>query len=126
MRTIIKNFKNHNITCSVIKMGNDFNISIYGGDMPHIGALALGIPRESLEDKNKISSSVSLLTITGHKEDSIVQRAAKKLSKELNSTISVCCGIHIENITFEDIKELDILIDELIDELIIELNLIIK
>ena len=122
MKTIIKKFKCHNIECSIIKMGNDFNISIYGGDIPHIGALALGIPRQSLYDETQISSSVSLLTITGHKEDLIVQKAAKKLSKELNSTVSVCCGIHIENITFEEIKELDILIDELIDELIISLK----
>ena len=122
MKTIIKKFKCHNIECSIIKMGNDFNISIYGGDIPHIGALALGIPRQSLYDETQISSSVSLLTITGHKEDLIVQKAAKKLSKELNSTVSVCCGIHIENITFEEIKELDILIDELIDELIIALK----
>lgn len=122
MKTIIKKFKCHNIECSVVKMGNDFNISIYGGDIPHIGALALGIPRKSLDDENQISSSVSLLTITGHKEDLIVQKAAKKLSKELNSTVSVCCGIHIKNITFEEIKELDILIDQLIYELIIILK----
>ncbi|MDV4151132.1 hypothetical protein R0131_09800 [Clostridium sp. AL.422] len=118
MLTLTKKFKTHNINCSAVKMGNDWNISIYGGDIPHIGAIALGIPRPSLEDKNKISSSVSVLTITGHKEDVIVQKVAKVLSSALNSTIVVSCGIHFNNITFDDIQDLNVFIDNLIDELI--------
>ena len=118
MITLTKKFKTHDVTCSAVKMGKDWNISIYGGDIPHIGALALGIPRPSLEDKSKISSSVSVLTITGHKEDVIVQKVAKVLSSILNSTVVVSCGIHIKNITFDDIQNLDLVIDSLIDELI--------
>lgn len=122
MLTLTKKFKNHNINCSAVEMGNDWNISIYGGDIPHIGALALGIPRPSLEDKNKISSSVSVLTITGHKEDAIVQKIAKVLSSTLNSTVVVSCGIHINNITFSDIQDLNLFIDNLVDELICKIS----
>lgn len=118
MIEISKKFKNYDITCSAVKMGNDWSVSIYGGDIPHIGAVALGIPRLSLEDKNKISSSVSLLTITGHKEDIIVQKIAKYLSSKLNSTVVVCCGIHIKDITFDEIKEINSIIDKIIDDLI--------
>ena len=122
MINLTKKFKTYDINCSAVKMGNDWNISIYGGDIPHIGALALGIPRPSLEDNNKISSSVSVLTITGHKEDVIVQNAAKILSSTLNSTVIVSCGIHIDNITFDDIQDLNILIDDLINELIYKIS----
>ena len=122
MITLNQKFKTYDITCSAIKMGKDLNISIYGGDTPHIGALALGIPRPSLEDKNKISSSVSVLTITGHKEDVIVQKVAKVLSSSLNRTVVVSCGIHIDNITFNDIENLNLLIDSLVDELISKLS----
>lgn len=122
MLNLTKKFKTHNINCSVIKMGNDWNISIYGGDIPHIGAIALGIPRPSLEDKNKISSSVSILTITGHKEDAIVQKIAKVLASTLNGTVVVSCGIHIDDITFDDIKNLNLVIDDLVDELISEIS----
>lgn len=118
MLKLTKKFKTHNITCLAIKMGVDWNISVYGGDVPHIGAVALGIPRLSLSDKNKISSSVSLITVTGHKEDTIVQNIAKNVCSKINSTVVVCCGIHIENITFDEIKGLNNVIDELIDELI--------
>lgn len=119
---ITKDFNNHKINCHITKMGKDLNISIYGGEKPHIGAIALGIPRPSLDDKTKISSSVSVLTITGHKEDLIVQSTAKKLAKALNTTVVVACGIHIDNITYEEIKTLDNVIDSLINELIITLS----
>ena len=122
MLTLTKKFKTYDINCSAIKMGKDWNISIYGGDTPHIGAIALGIPRPSLENKNKISSSVSVLTITGHKEDVIVQKVAKILSSTLNSTVVVSCGIHIDNITFNDIGNLNSLIDNLVNELISKIS----
>ena len=118
MINLNKKFKTYTIICSAIQMGNDWNISIYGGDKPHIGAIALGIPRPSLQDENKISSSVSILTITGHKEDVIVQKAAKILASTLNSTVVVSCGIHIDDISFNDIQDLDLFISNLIDELI--------
>lgn len=121
MLKITKKFKTHNINCFAIKMGTDWNLSIYGGDIPHIGAIALGIPRPSLKDKNKISSSVSVLTITGHKEDIIAQKIAKNLSSMLNSTVVVSCGIHIKDITFEEIQQLDTTINHLIDELILNI-----
>ncbi|WP_042276537.1 prenylated flavin chaperone LpdD [Faecalimicrobium dakarense] len=118
MFQITKKFKDHNINCSAIKMGNDLNISIYGGDVSHIGAVALGIPRVSLEDKNKISSSVSLITVTGHKEDVIVQNVAKNVASKINRTVVVCCGIHIENITFDEIQGINNLIDDIVNELV--------
>lgn len=122
MLTFTKKFKTYDINCSAIKMGNDWNISIYGGDIPHIGALALGIPRPSLKDKNKISSSVSVLTITGHEEDVIVQKLAKILASTLNCTVVVSCGIHIKDITFDDIQALTLFISNLIDELISKIS----
>ncbi|MEG2291538.1 MAG: hypothetical protein RSC24_16315 [Clostridium sp.] len=122
MLKLRKKFKTYSINCSAIKMGTNWNISIYGGDIPHIGAVAIGIPRLSLEDKNKISSSVSLITVTGHKEDIIVQNAAKIISSKINNTVVVCCGIHIENITFEEIQDLNTVLDELIYELIYKIT----
>ncbi|WP_054200101.1 hypothetical protein [Clostridium baratii] len=122
MVNLTKNFKTYAINCYGVKMGNDWNISIFGGDSPHIGAVALGVPRESLEDPTKISSSVSLITVTGHKEDVIVQRLAKLLSKELNSTVVVCCGIHIDNISFEDIISINETIDNLIEEFLLTIK----
>ena len=115
-------YKNHTINCVALKIGNDFNISIYGGDIPHIGAVALGTPIVMPHNINKVTSSVSLLTVPGHKEDIISLNTAKLLSKELNTTVTVCCGIHIKNITAEEIHDITSTVNELINKLISLLN----
>ncbi|MGL4572279.1 MAG: hypothetical protein ACRCVJ_14605 [Clostridium sp.] len=122
MINITRKYKNYNITYSAVNMGKDWNISIFGGDTPHIGAVAIGIPRESLSDPSIISSSVSLITVTGHKEDVIVQPLAKLLSKKLNSTVVISCGIHIDNISLQDILEINKIIDTLVEEFLLEVN----
>ena len=53
-------YNNHIISCTALKIGNDFNISIYGGDIPHIGAVALGVPVTLPHNINKITSTASL------------------------------------------------------------------
>lgn len=122
MIQVSKKFKHHNIYCEVTQLGQDLNINIYGGDIPHIGAVALGFMVPLPHELNKLTSSVSLLTVPGHKEDEIVQKAAKMLTKELNKTVVVCCGIHIKGITFDEINELNEIIFNLIDELSIMLK----
>ena len=39
-----KLFHQHKISVKIQEIGNDLNICIFGGDEPHIGAVALGIP----------------------------------------------------------------------------------
>lgn len=111
-------YKNHTINCTALKIGNDYNISIFGGDIPHIGAIALGIPVMLPHNINKITSSASLLTVPGHKEETIALNSAKLLSKKLNTTVTVCCGIHIKNISKEEIVDITSTVDELIQKLI--------
>lgn len=109
-------FKQHEIYCEVTPMGEDLTINIYGGDIPHIGAVALGYMVQLPHDLDKMTSSVSLLTVPGHKEDEIVQKAAKVLTKALNRTVVVTCGIHIKNITFAEISEINEVIFSLVEE----------
>ena len=118
MIQLSKKFKHYDIHCEVTQIGQDLNINIYGGDIPHIGAVALGFMVPLAHELNRFTSSVSLLTVPGHKEDEIVQKAAKMLTKELNKTVVVCCGIHIKGITFDEINELNHVIFNLINELI--------
>ncbi|MEE0932946.1 MAG: hypothetical protein U0L64_08020 [Clostridium sp.] len=81
MLHISEKFKNHDINCKAINIGNDWNITIYGGDIPHIGAVAVGIPIDLPHNINKLTSSSSLITVPGHKEDEIVNKSAKIISK---------------------------------------------
>ena len=111
MLHISEKFKNHEINCK-----------IYGGDIPHIGAVAVGIPVALPHDINKLTSSSSLITVPGHKEDEIVNKSAKLLAKQLNTTVVVSCGIHIKNITFDEINILNNIIDNLITKLSINIK----
>lgn len=102
MVQLTTSYKHYTFSLSAISMGKDWNISIYGGDLPHIGATAIGIPRPSLKDACKISSSVSVITIPGHKEDELIRQVAHRLSSQLNCIISVSGGIHLDSIEVDD------------------------
>ena len=91
------------ISVTAIFMGNDLNISLYGGDTPHIGAVALAQPRPSLHNTEQSSSTCSVLAITGHKEDELARALALDLSKKLEVAVCVACGIHLNKISPEEI-----------------------
>lgn len=116
--TINKKYNDLKISLIVVKMGEDFNVSILGGDKPHIGAVALAIPRSSLANSEEVSATASLLTVIGHKEDEVVLPVAKKIAKSLNSIVVVSCGIHKDDITISEIKIVMKLVNEAVDEFI--------
>lgn len=118
MIDIIKIKDKYKVQLIAIKMGKDWNVSIFGGDKPHIGAVAMGVPRQSLSNDNKISASVSVLTVTGHKEDEVIVPITKKITSKANSIVAVSCGIHIDNIKNNQIKIIVDLINEAVDEFI--------
>lgn len=90
---------------TITSMGDDLCVSLYGGDSPHIGALALAIPHPNLRDPEKIDASVSMLAVTGHKESELAKKIAFTLATNFNSTVSVSCGIHLDNASSEDITD---------------------
>ena len=92
-----------NISLAAVFMGNDLNISLYGGDAPHIGAVALAQPRPSLQNAQQASSTCSVLAITGHKEDELARALALDLAKKLEVTVCVACGIHLDKISPDEI-----------------------
>lgn len=89
------------IEASCIKVGDDYVIVFGGGEKPHIGAVALGVPRPSLKKDGTCSSSASVICLTGHKEDLLARTAALELSKAFQHSVTV--GIHIDNVAPEAI-----------------------
>jgi len=81
-------------------------VSIVGGDKPHVGAIAVGIPRPSLRDPSKLSATTSVFTLVGHKDDEVARPVAERLVKGLNQTVVVVAGMHIEGAEKEDIRKL--------------------
>jgi len=81
-------------------------VSITGGEKSHVGAVAVGLPRPSLERPSKLSATTSVLTLFGHKDDELAKPAAEKLAKELNQTVVVVAGVHVEEARLDDIRKL--------------------
>ena len=88
----------------VMEIGNDLLVAIWGGERPHIGAVAVAQPRPSLRDQSAVSATVSVFCYVGHKDDVIAKEAAERLSAALNRNTTVTAGIHWDNINEAGIK----------------------
>ena len=96
--------------------GSDIFLMIGGGTRPHIGCIAVAICHPTLKDPNRISSSASVITIPGHKEDEIARNAALRLSKTLKTNIVITAGIHVDDASPEDIEILVSAFNEIINQ----------
>lgn len=115
---IRKEYEEIHVLLQAIAMGKDWNVVITGGEIPHLGAIALGIPRPSLQNPEHTSATVSVLTLTGHKEDEIARPAAHFLASRLNAPVIVSCGIHNDDIKPEDIRRVAEMVQEALNDLV--------
>jgi len=81
-------------------MGNDLVVSIYN-ENAHVGAVAVGE-----YDHEHQRASVSVITRLGHKDDAIAQKAAHLISKSIKKPVCVIAGIHLDNITQEEVDKI--------------------
>jgi hypothetical protein len=70
-------------------------VTLVGGEVPHIGAVAVSIPRPSLANARRRSATTSVFTVVGHKEDEIARPLAAELARTLDRTTVVIAGVHI-------------------------------
>ena len=101
------------LQASVMAIGPDLLVAIWGGTHPHIGAVALALPRPSLKDKKKTSATYSVLTILGHKEDQTVKAVSETLSSIFKKNVVVTAGIHWDKLKPEEISVIVRLTDKL-------------
>jgi len=85
-------------------VGNDLLVCLWGGTQPHIGAVALALPRPSIADPAVTSSTSSVLTLLGHKEDVVAKAVSERLSARLNRNVVVCAGMHWDHL---DLRSID-------------------
>jgi hypothetical protein len=96
----------HTVHSLSILMGDDLLTCLWGGTGPHIGAVAVALPRPSNADPQTISSTSSVLTLLGHKEDTVVKIVSERLSSRLNRTVVVSAGIHWDHLDQSGIAEI--------------------
>ncbi|MCP4180252.1 MAG: hypothetical protein GY756_21010 [bacterium] len=99
-------------------IGKDILITVFGGDLPHIGAVAIAHPRPSLAGNSKISSSCSVICMLGHKEDDLAKLIAETIASRLNKSVVVTAGMHWNNFSKNDLKFFNKNIEKLIKMII--------
>jgi hypothetical protein len=92
------------IQALVQKVGQDILVSMWGGTLPHIGAVGMATPRPSLRDPKKMSATSSTFTYVGHKEDAVVKRISELLASRLKTNVVVSAGIHWDDLTSGEIR----------------------
>ena len=114
----------YNLSASVRLIGEDVLVAIWGGEKPHIGAVAVAQPRPSLRDPAVTSSSASVICLVGHKEDELAKAAAEILAAALETQVVVTAGIHWDNLAPEAIQRIvrnsEILVDMILARIVAE------
>ncbi len=93
------------VTVEKRMLGKDILITVTGGE-EHIGCTVLSVPRPSLLKDGQISCTSSVINVTGHKDEFICRSLAEKTAKKYNR-VTVCTGgIHLDDISKEQIQKL--------------------
>ena len=103
--TVTEKDDSFEINAAVHLMGRDILVVLAGGVL-HIGAIGIGEPRSSLKYEGRISSTGSVFTFLGHKEDAIVKPMAEELASRLNRKAVVVAGIHWDKLTMEELEKI--------------------
>lgn len=99
-----------------VRCGDDLTVFIGGGERQHIGAVAVGVPRPSLQNASIVSSSASVICLTAHKEDMLARSAALLLARLTEHTVTVTVGLHIDDASAEAITVLEQNFKELLEQ----------
>ncbi len=92
----------HRIYGILTTMNRGIVAIVIGGEVSHIGSIAVAVPAEPTETK-KCSPAVSVHTISGHKDNLVAVPIARDIAIASNRTSTVIAGIHINSATKKDI-----------------------
>jgi len=88
----------YDLAAAVRRVGADLLVAVWGGERPHIGAVAVAQPRPSLKDCRRVSATASVFCCVGHKEDQLAREIALAVASAVNSAVVVTAGIHWDNL----------------------------
>jgi hypothetical protein len=109
--------------CSFVqRIGSDLLVAIWGGTHPHIGAVAMAVPRPSLKDPRKVSATSSNFTFVGHKEDLLAKKISEKIASQLKTNVIVTAGIHWDKLPPHKIGTIEKLTEKLTDQILRKLQ----
>ncbi len=90
----------YEITGRAVRCGSDWNVSVCGGSLHHIGAVTIYSPETSPGSEAPDLS----LSFPGHKDVFISQHFAREFHQAFHSRVVVSAGIHIDQASPEEIQ----------------------
>lgn len=105
------------VSCQAVSMGQDYTICVWGGDTPHVGSVVMSVARPSLTGEGTGVTS-SVINGMGHKDEYVARKFAEAAAVKYNCTAVCTCGIHIDNITKEQLKNVADACDRLLTRLL--------
>ena len=94
------------------KLGEDYLLTLTGGK-EHAGAVAVGL----FDEKSRRASS-SVITLPGHREEQLALDSARRISRATGKTSVFVAGIHVDNISQEEIGEIVSAAEEMVGSFI--------
>jgi len=88
------------------EIGEDIIVMISGGTQPHIGSVAIAIPRPSRQDPSLISATCSCFNFIGHQDDFIDRMVPERIAIAKQKNTVVTAGIHVDNISETEIRNI--------------------
>lgn len=84
--------------------GHGMTVFIIGGELPHLGGVALAVPGTVLHGKKLSSCDLWTLTVPGHKDVELAQKIAKIVCLATKEPISVSAGIHVDKASGKEVE----------------------
>lgn len=106
MIEINSNFLGWDIFLNITIVGEDIMLQVYGGSRPHLGAAVLAVHSNNINSPHKSDCTLSVLSLVGHKESDLFTMIARRVCKTLNKNCLVSGGIHIDNLSYDQVNAL--------------------
>ena len=94
----------YKVVAEVKIIGDDLMISVWGGTKPHIGSISVSVPRPGLKDGTSMSSTPSVINLIGHKDEVVARKFSEQLAAKFNRNAIATAGVHIDDITENQIN----------------------
>lgn len=91
------------LQCTFLDEG--IHVLITGGCRTHVGAVTTAWPLRTI-------------LLESHRDNVVSERAAQRLYEWLHCPVTVCCGIHYDIVSREDIQTILNAVDRLVEQLI--------
>ena len=94
----------YRVSILAIVTTDGLSITLTGGEKPHVGGMAMSVPRQSLDGHATCDTWIT--PVPGHKDAEVAHTVAKLLCLETGQTTVVVAGIHVDQPDQQEITKL--------------------